>query len=588
MSTQANSISIDYTDSDEDAVVRGLRDMIFDRQWGVHERARSAVASTIRPVVSGESHRTRVFEGYRQLRKAVDALGRSSVIASDSRLVFALFDWAAVAAPDMFPLLSGHLSLTVGAIQRLGDRTAVQRAALARLDDGGHVGVLLLTELGYGTNVLELRTEARWDSDRRHFVLHTPDPIACKFMPNVGEESILRTVVVAARLIVDDRDEGVFPFLLTLRDANGLAPGVSVYRLPDKGFCPMDNAMIRFDHVPVEEGAWLSGGIAFFDENGEFHCETDDLRDRFRRSTEQLQIGRVALAAGALAAARAATWLTVRYAHQRHTAHRIPMIARKNVAVPLVRAVARLYATTALGNVARAALSGDPDARDDGYARGMLAKPLLSATALSVLQECRERFGAQGMFRDNMISDYIGLTQAVITAEGENQMLRVAAGRVAANTDAAALPRPAAEASPSSILLGDRARRLAGAAGEIDECTALTIADAVAVAYAAHALHDEARRATGQSAVVLHTLAELFAIDRVVEHAAWYVAVGRLDAGRVADLLATGDRLSAALVPRLDVLVEAFGVDAELVPSAHVGEDYQRSWLRGAGWDRTW
>ncbi|MFB8778087.1 acyl-CoA oxidase, partial [Streptomyces broussonetiae] len=103
------------------------------------------------------------------------------------------------------------------------------------------MGVLLLTELGYGSNVVEMRTEARWDPGTRRFTLNTPVPEACKFMPNVADETVAKTCVVAARLMVNGQDEGVFPFVLTLRDDRGLVRGVSVHRMPDKGFCPMDN-----------------------------------------------------------------------------------------------------------------------------------------------------------------------------------------------------------------------------------------------------------------------------------------------------------------------------------------------------------
>lgn len=241
--------------ADRATALRALRDTVFAGQWPVHQRARAAVAAAVGPAEPGHSHADRNRDGYRQLRTALDALGSSSAVAADTPLVFALFDWAAAAAPDMFPLLSGHFTLTVGAIQRLGEGTAEQKQAVQALDDG-HAGVLLLTELGYGSNVLEMRTEARWDADRRTFTLHTPEPVACKFMPNVGEETTPKTTVVAARLVADGRDEGVFLFVLPLRPtADTLAPGVSVHRLPNKGFCPMDNAMIRFDHVVVPEGA---------------------------------------------------------------------------------------------------------------------------------------------------------------------------------------------------------------------------------------------------------------------------------------------------------------------------------------------
>ncbi|MEU1056127.1 acyl-CoA dehydrogenase [Streptomyces sp. NPDC005876] len=565
-----------------------LRDMVFDGQWPVHERVRAVVAATIRPVESGISHESRNRVAYEQLREVIGSLGPSSEIARDLPVVFALFDWAAVAAPDMFPLLSGHFSLVVGAIQRLGDSTAEQKKALAELDDASHIGVLLLTELGYGSNVVEMRTEARWDAGLHRFTLHTPTPVATKFMPNVAEETVAKTTIVAARLIVEGQDQGVFPFVLTLRGAQGLAPGVSVHRMPDKGFCPMDNAMIRFDAVPVPEGAMLTGGIAHFDDQGEFHCTRPELRDRFMRSTEQLQIGRVALSAGALTAARAGAWLMKRYADQRHTSHQVPMIARDNVSLPLARTLARLYAATALGNLARAALAGasgrDADAR--AFELGMLAKPMLSTTALNALQEFRERLGAQGMFRTNMITDYIGLTQAVITAEGDNQMLEVAVGRALSRAGVASLPPPAADGPEWMEMLDHRARSLATTGPAHGGYAAVRVARATAEALAAHTLLDRARSLPATAGEVLRVLADLYGTDQVLEHAAWHTADGRLTADLARELLAARDEYAARLTPDLDVLVDAFGVSSDVVPWARVAADYQETWIRSTGW--TW
>ncbi|MFB8778074.1 hypothetical protein, partial [Streptomyces broussonetiae] len=149
--------SVKVVPSEAPAVIEALRDVVFDGQWAVHERVRAAVAAVVRPVRSDESHRSRTRLGYQQLREVVAALGPSSAVAGNGPTVFALFDWSAVAAPDLFPLLSGHFSLAVGSVQRLGDATPEQRQALARLEDAGHVGVLLLTELGYGSNVVEMR-----------------------------------------------------------------------------------------------------------------------------------------------------------------------------------------------------------------------------------------------------------------------------------------------------------------------------------------------------------------------------------------------------------------------------------------------
>ncbi|WP_158844872.1 acyl-CoA dehydrogenase family protein [Streptomyces sp. NRRL WC-3742] len=566
-----------------DPVTQALAAFVYGGRHEASEAVRRAIREIIVPCDMGRTDTDRARDAYKQLRGLVARLGPSRKIAADPAVMFSLFDWAAVAAPDLFLILSGHFTLTIGAIQRLGRATERQERALSALDDAGHVGVFLLTELGYGSNVLEMHTEARWNPDQRHFTLHTPTPAAVKFMPNVAEKSVPRMTVVAARLIADGRDEGVFPFLLPLRRSHQDPVGVSVHRMPDKGFCPMDNAMIRFDGAVVPEDGWLSGGIAHFDADGSFHSQ-ESLRSRFHHTIEQLHAGRVGLACGSLAAARSALWITVSYARQRLTARQVPMIDRDNVRTPLTLAAARLYAATALGNRARAALS-DPDTPGpESAALAMLTKPLLSATALAALQECRERLGAQGMFRTNMITDYLGITQGVITAEGDNQVLQVAAGRALAGARTTPLPEPPADAPVWLRLLDQRARTLLTDADPLSGTDATALAEATATAWAAHALHEDAHQHQGQAGSLLCGLAQLYGCDRVLAHAGWYTAHGQLDATTAQELTALQGDLLRTLAEALPTLTDAFGVTPDLVPSAFAARDYLHAWTAITPW----
>ncbi|MFD5558810.1 acyl-CoA dehydrogenase family protein [Streptomyces sp. NPDC127068] len=570
-----------------DQVRRALADFVHDGRHTANEGARRAVAAVLVPHGSGPTHTERVHIAYEQLRGVIAELGTSREIARDPDTVFSLFDWAAVSVPDLFPLLSGHFNLTVGALERLGRPCPEQDRARAALDDGGHIGVFLLTELGGGSNTRELRTEARWDPARRRFTLHTPKAAAVKFMPNVGDERVPRIILVAARLMADGRDEGVFLFLSSLWERGGRPPtGMRVHRMPDTGFCPMDHALIHFDGAVVPEDGLLTGGIAHFDEQGRFHSSLASLRDRYHHTIEPLRTGRVALARGAVAAARAGLWLTVAYAHRRRTAGGVLMIDRDNVRIPLTLAASRLYAVTALGNRARAALADPAVPPRDSSLLAMLAKPLLSETALSVLQQCRERLGAQGMFRANMITDYLGITQGVITAEGDNQVLRVAYGRALASEGTSPLPQPPGEAPVWLRLLDRRARVLLDTDALRSGARAVALAEATATAWAAHALTEEGRRRQGRAALILRDLAQLYGIDQVLAHADWYTAHDLLDASTARGLTQTEDGLLDGLARLLPVLTEAFGITPDLVPSAFVARDYLSAWTGITPWHR--
>jgi acyl-CoA oxidase len=515
---------------------------------------------------------------------------------ADPRALFALFDWTAIAAPDLFPLLSGHYNLTVGAIQRLGSGSEQQRKQLELLDDASHVGVFLLTELGFGSNVLEMQTEAVWDQKARRFLLTTPNGAACKFMPNVAAADVPRITVVAARLKVDGKDEGIFPFIVPLRTGEGAAAGVEVMALPDKGWAPMDNAMIRFDHVPLPYDAWLSGDMARIEDDGTFVCSIP-AHDRFRRAIEQLQAGRIALSAGAVASARAALWLTTRYAAQRRTAGGIVMMDRDNVRRALASCAARVYAATALTNAVRRRFIDPASHPGHNALLAMLTKPLLSGTALAVLQECRERCGAQGMFRVNRITDYIGNAQGVITAEGENQVLQVAAGRAlrpmlngrgAVPTISDSLGELAwwhdlliarEHALAAALVTKDGAATATTSIGP--SCYAIDLAGATADRLAVDALTTAAHDAAPPAQELVRTLAAVYALEKIQAHAGWYTATGRLTPDRAADVarqLNAGYRMLAAHLP---ALVAAFEIPDLAAP---IADDYITAWLEFAGW----
>ncbi|MGW1136630.1 acyl-CoA dehydrogenase family protein [Streptomyces zhihengii] len=570
----------------DDDTTRAMRDILFDRAFDtVHAPVRAAVEELKDLAESGVSPAERGRRSYEQLRQVLARLGSSRRVAEDLPTLFALFEWSAVGAPDLFPVLSGHLNLTVGALLRLGTDTPQQRAALADLDDAHHVGVFLLTELGYGSNVAELRTEAVWDPASRTFLLHTPEGEAVKFMPNVAADGIPKTTIVAARLKVAGRDEGVFPFLVRLRDERGTAPGIQVFTMPDKGFTAMDNAMIRFDRVTLPHGAWLTGKIASIGEDGAFTSVVGRRGDRFHRTIEQLQAGRIALAAGTVAAARAGLWLTVRYGQQRRTANGRMMLDRDNVAQPLASATASILAAGAFANHVKRHFVDSRSPAPGLALLAMLAKPLLSGTALGVLQQCRERCGAQGAFRANRLTDYLGITQAVITAEGENQVLRVSAGRaLMSQTQASAVLAPPPPSGRPETLLHLREQALLrrpwpGTPG----LRAMALADAAAVRLAAAALGEEAACLPGRAGDILRIHAELYSLERVAENASWYAAEGVLSAEQAAAMEARAAELRRAAASVLPQVTGAFGFRPG-IPGALCSEDYVGAWLAEAGW----
>lgn len=584
-----------------DPTVHALRSVILGHDYALHERVREVVVGLGDVPQSQLTYQQQAGVAPALLQSAIAQLGGSAAdIARDAHLRGVLCDWSAIAAPRLLTVFTGHFDLALGAILSLGNGSRYQQACLAELDSGAAVGVLLLTELG-GTNGADHQTVARWDAAADGYWVRTPSISATKFMPNVADEAVPKTVVVTARLINGDRDEGVFPFLLRLRHPAGVADGVEILPLPDKSGAPMDHAMIRFDEVFVPRDGLLGGDWAYFDSDGRFECQVP-VRHRFHRAIGVLDSGRLDLGNASMASARAAVAGLVNYSHQRRPGGRgLRMADRDAVQRDLVTALASVYAGSVLGRRLRElrAKAGDDDPVQALWSA--IAKPGLSETAQRVLLTCRERAAAQGILRNNYIADWISNTDGIITAEGENQILRKTAGRTARQAIVGGLdltdmilpgtpPRQPWFIEMLAMREAGIARGLrAGTYESADDSfgadsAAIDLATASFERLAATAL-SSARLGIGNSHAkhLLDSVAAVYALDRVRAHAGWYAARGEYNPRRAAAVSAELHRHRAELVEQVPNLVAAFDIPI-LAGAPLFAPDYLGAWGEWAGW----
>ncbi|MFY1831540.1 acyl-CoA dehydrogenase family protein [Myxococcus fulvus] len=547
----------------------------------------------------------RARHAYRQLQEVHRGLGSGKAIAQDLPSLFALFEWSAMLAPELFLVLSGHFNLTLNALMGLGRGRTDLEDYLRELDSGDSVGVFLLTELGYGSTVFSLETEAVYDHDRRGFWLSTPRDAALKFMPNVAAEGVPKLVVIAARLKVAGEDQGVFPFILRLRGEDGLREGVRVVPLPERPLYAMDNAMIGFDRVWLSFRDWLPGDAGSISEQGVFHSAYGK-RERFRRTIEMLQTGRVALACGAVASARASLSIALSYARQRRVA--VPdrgtaaMLDCWNVQHDLVVGLARIHACTLFGRFVQEGFSRGDEEREALSLLAMLLKPYISKSAFDVIQTCRERCGAQGMFGVNRIPEYLGGCQAVMTAEGENQVLQLTAARRLVMGERLRTPldgRGAARTEGSS-LFAERARRLrmriaqaleAPLGPEEDrfdrwnawstEAIALSEAQGEALALECLQVALQAHGPSSEDFRAASAVLRVFVADGLRRHAGWFQSEGLLGAEEARRLDVELREACGELLPHLPRLLASFALPEALrdAPIA-APEGYVEAWAR--------
>ncbi|MGW6332187.1 acyl-CoA dehydrogenase family protein [Nocardia rhamnosiphila] len=565
-----------------------LRRVLFGdpRAFARHMRVRDALTALADVPRSGLTQAEEALYSYTLVPRAIGALGGSaSAIEADARESDALFDWSAAVAPRLWSLLSGHNKLSLAAIHRLGDDSAYQKKCLAQLDTGASTGVAMFTELGYGSDAFHLETTATWQPHSRTFQLDSPTAKSVKFMPNTAAEGVPKTVIVVARLIIEGRDEGVWPFLMELRTRDGLSEGVEVVALPDTGYgLSMDHGMTRFDAVILPESALLRGDVAAFDSQGGFHCELT-LGQRFAHTTSPLHPARLSMGGAAVSAARAGLALTIPYAVTREVGPGETMISRDHIARKLVYAMSEAWAMTCLSTIARThGRSGD---EGEAALWGMLGKAMTSHSAWKVLEICRQTCAAQGMLRSNRVVDYIACCQGLLTAEGDSAALLAAAGR--------ALQRRGRRLAGSSdstgaqtwwqSLLTERERLLTigiDVSGQPDNA-AMELAAAVADRIAVDAMVAATESVSDPVAIQLLTdLAATYALRKVKKHALWFTANECISTSYAAVIDSELLAHQLSVEPHLRLLAQSFALPDSL-PTPMAG-DYVRRWIEFADW----
>ncbi|MEV0650959.1 acyl-CoA dehydrogenase [Phytomonospora sp. NPDC050363] len=371
---------------------------------------------------------------YERLRHVNAAIGSGAALLIDRARMNALFAAAAVVDPVLFHAMILHYPLCLGFVTDLGAGNPETADCLSRLEKMDSVGVLLLTEAGRSGSHLATATEAIYDHDGRRFILHTPEPAAAKF-PAAADSATPKTAVVFARLRVDGRDGGVFPFHLDVRTDEGVRAGVAIEPTEEATGLPHDYATVTFDHVPVPYGHWLRGEAAI-DEHGTFTDPEGSIAGRLRRSLAMSRPVWRAIVAASAGISRAAVTMALRYSYRRTTAGPLapdsPVIAFRNQQLALFAALADSVALTVITerfeqpDIA-AARTGDTGMGWAPWSAVDLELPLLKATAvdtaLNLVGTCRARCGAMASVATNRYTAYHGLLDAYVSAGGDNQLI---------------------------------------------------------------------------------------------------------------------------------------------------------------------
>ncbi|XP_075844672.1 peroxisomal acyl-coenzyme A oxidase 2 isoform X2 [Microtus pennsylvanicus] len=116
------------------------------------------------------------------------------------------------------------------------------------------------TELGHGSYLKGLETEATYDAATQEFVIHSPTMTATKWWPGDLGRSVTHAIVFA-QLICSGAQHGMHAFIVPIRSLQDHTPlpGITVGDIgPKMGMEHIDNGFLRLNHVRVPRENMLS------------------------------------------------------------------------------------------------------------------------------------------------------------------------------------------------------------------------------------------------------------------------------------------------------------------------------------------
>ncbi|MEU5599645.1 acyl-CoA dehydrogenase [Streptomyces sp. NPDC020298] len=584
-----------------------LARLLFD-----HAGDRDRVHGPWRRLIANETFRhhpnlspaERAAQSYDWLRLVNETVGEAESLARDADLLAGLHEWTAIVdgGGGLCTVASIHYNLFLGSLL---DHEADSPRDLSDFTTMRRTGTFLCTELEHGNDSSALETTAELDTKTGGFILHTPHAGAQKFMPNTSTTGGPKSAVVAARLIVDSQDQGVFLFLTPLSDEKGLLPGIRVRRLPYRPGAPVDHCLTAFDHVPLPREALLEADHGRLGHDGTLTSNLGNRRKRFLRSIGRVTVGKLCMSGAAVGASRAALAIAVRYGqHRRVSGPRagelIPVNTHRTHHGRLLEALSTAYAMTFLH---RSVVSrwGQHTAEERGDVERLVAvaKGWITWQARGITIECRERCGAQGLFAVNALAGFPEYVEGTVTAEGDNLVIWAKAAAELlfhheASGEAPSAARAGADDMADPRFLRDllaRAEAVWQARARVAlrrgpskdpiarwntaSSAALEMVSVHATLRAAEAFLDAVAHAADPEAHdLLERLCVLFLLHQVGKHTGDLLADGHMSVEQVRELPSLLDSLANDLAPHMMTLVDAFDLPAEYldaVPIANSG-----------------
>ncbi|MBT0565972.1 acyl-CoA dehydrogenase [Williamsia sp. CHRR-6] len=340
-----------------------------------------------------------------------------------------------------------------GAVENLGTKIHHDKfvKGIINLDI---LGCFAMSEMGHGSNVQALETEATYDRATGEFVIHSTTAGATKEYIG-GAAQHARFASVFAQLITagpgeEPQSHGVHCFVVQIRDNKGKPmPGVTIGDSGYKGgLAGVDNGRLRFDNVRVPRENLLNryGDVAA---DGTYSSPIENTNRRFFTMLGTLIRGRISVAATSGAAARKALAIATRYGTTRRQFEApgkpeetvlLDYLVHQRKLLPLIaKSYALEFAMNDVVEELHEVQSADPDLalhdaefakrqrRLEASAAGI--KAITTWHASHTINVAREACGGAGYLDENQLSIMRGDIDVFTTFEGDNTVMTQLVGK---------------------------------------------------------------------------------------------------------------------------------------------------------------
>lgn len=217
--------------------------------------------------------------------------------------------------------------------------------------------------------------------------------------PTTFIPGIPKIAIVFAKLMINGKNHGLHPFLVTICNEHGMSAGVSSRRLPPRSdTSPLDYAVTTFNNVLLPPSSFLGNSEAL----------PKDPKATLYQYMWRVPVGAMALSVSVTVAMKFVATIGSDYSYRRHVqgtnSTPIPIISFRTQQLPVlyataVSAVLEAWVPHAIGHVMSTDLG---PASQNGAAVVFKATVCRILTALAPI--VAERLGAQGTFGHNLLS----------------------------------------------------------------------------------------------------------------------------------------------------------------------------------------